>query len=538
MSAVAHPSTLTGPRNGGVAARRAVTRWARRMFRREWRQQLLVVTLLTVAVAAAIGSITLVYNTSSAVNSEFGSANTVLEFDGTDPRKLEAGLATAKKSFGTTDVIGHRSVAVPGSVDKVDFRAQDPNGAYGGELLALRRGRYPEGRGEVAVTDGVAKLLRLDLGSTLALDGVRRTVVGIVENPRKLSDEFALVSPSFASAPDHVSVLVDANDASLRSFYDSIDQDRSGFAGMMRIGNDGPPDTLAMFSVATVFLLLASLIAAAGFAVIAQRRLRHLGMLAAIGATQKHLRLVLIANGAIVGAIAALCGTLVGLALWVAVRPDARVCCRPSRRPAQPSVAADRADRPPRTLRGDRRRLVARANGRSAPRHARALGAAAQAEARTPLGDRGCRADRGRHRLSRTVEPRQAAAHRRRDRGDDRRLPAPRPAGDPRLLRPRWASLDRTPIGTPRPRSLSGPFRSGARRSHPRPRHRSDGRHHRLCRGGEESGRAGQPVRPTDAGLPRPTGRSGAHPDGRTRSARTPDRRASGGSPPNSTGQP
>ena len=49
--------------------------------------------------------------------------------------------------------------------------------------------------GEVAVTDGVAKLLRLELGSTLALDGRRRTVVGIVENPRKLSDEFALVSP-------------------------------------------------------------------------------------------------------------------------------------------------------------------------------------------------------------------------------------------------------------------------------------------------------------------------------------------------------
>jgi putative ABC transport system permease protein len=321
MSAVAHPSALGGTRYGGLAARRAVTRWARRMFRREWRQQLLVVTLLTVAVAAAIGSITLVHNTDAAVNSEFGSANTVLEFDGTDPRKLEAGLTTAKESFGTTEVIGHRSVAVPGSVDKVDFRAQDPNGAYGGKLLALDRGRYPDGRGEIAVTNGVAKLLGLDLGSTLALDGRRWTVVGIVENPRKLSDEFALVSPSFASPPDHVSVLVDANDASFHSFFGSIDQDRSGFAGMMRIGNDGPSNTLAMFSVATVFLLLASLIAAAGFAVIAQRRLRHLGMLAAIGATQKHVRLVLIANGAIVGAIAALCGTVIGLALWVVFAP-------------------------------------------------------------------------------------------------------------------------------------------------------------------------------------------------------------------------
>ena len=46
MSAVAHPSPLAGPRSGGIAARRAVIRWAQRMFRREWRQQLLVLTLL------------------------------------------------------------------------------------------------------------------------------------------------------------------------------------------------------------------------------------------------------------------------------------------------------------------------------------------------------------------------------------------------------------------------------------------------------------------------------------------------------------
>jgi putative ABC transport system permease protein len=76
-----------------------------------------------------------------------------------------------------------------------------------------------------------------------------------------------------------------------------------------------------MFSVTTVFLLLASLVAAAGFAVVAQRRLRQLGMLAAVGATQKHLRLVLMANGVIVGAIAALGGTIVGLALWIAFAP-------------------------------------------------------------------------------------------------------------------------------------------------------------------------------------------------------------------------
>jgi putative ABC transport system permease protein len=326
MTTLAHRSALDGPRNGGVAARRAVIRWARRTFRREWRQQLLVVTLLTVAVAAAIASITVAYNTVPADNSDFGSANRVLSFDGSDPQKLQAGLDSAKKSFGTIDVIGHRSVPVPGSVETVDYRSQVPGGAYSGDLLALRRGRYPSGLGEVAVTDGVANSLRLEIGSTLALDGHRRIVVGIVENPSKLSDEFALISPSSAR-PNVVDVLVDATDgsASMRSFYHSQpdDHSRSAFSGSMTRGNDvaNTAETLVMFSVATVFLLLASLVAAAGFAVIAQRRLRQLGMLAAVGATQKHIRLALLTNGAVVGAIAAVIGTVAGLALWLVLAP-------------------------------------------------------------------------------------------------------------------------------------------------------------------------------------------------------------------------
>ena len=323
MTTLAHGSRLGGSRHGGVAARRAVVRWAGRMFRRDWRQQLLVVTLLTVAVTAAIGSITIASNAVPADDSDFGSANLLLTFDGSDPRGLEAGLDAARRSFGTIDVIGHRSVPVPGDVEKVDYRSQTPEGSYGTHLLALRRGSYPTGPHQVAVTDGVAESLRLQIGSTLALDGRRRTVVGVVENPRKLSDEFALVSPSSAR-PDRVTVLVEANAVTRESFYRSQgDHAKSAFAGSMERGSDvsSAAETLAIFSVATVFLLLASLVAAAGFAVVAQRRLRQLGMLAAVGATQKHLRLVLVTNGAIVGAIAAVIGTVVGLVLWVVSAP-------------------------------------------------------------------------------------------------------------------------------------------------------------------------------------------------------------------------
>jgi putative ABC transport system permease protein len=292
------------------------------MFRREWRQQILVLALLTVAVAAAVASVTTAYNSGSADSAEFGSASSLLRFDGADPGKLEAGLAATRERFGTIEVIGHSSLRVPGSVDPVEFRSQDPRGPYGDVRLELLRGRYPKRPDQLAVTDGVATLLGLEIGDPLALDGRRRTVVGIVENPGDLSDEFALVSPSAAGKPDHVTVLVDADANAVDTFMDGPEASaRFGFAGTEARESNRGPDALAMFSVATVFLLLATLVAAAGFAVLAQRRLRQLGALAAIGATEKHIRLVLLTGGAVVGAIGALIGAIVGLAIWLALVP-------------------------------------------------------------------------------------------------------------------------------------------------------------------------------------------------------------------------
>ena len=141
MTTVAQSSELRRPGRRGLAARRPLIRWAWRLFRREWRQQILVIALLTVAVTAAVTSVTIAYNSGPLDYAEFGSANALFELDGADPRKLEASLAAAEERFGTTDVIGHRTLPVPGSVETVEFRAQDPRGPYVG--LALRRGQLP-----------------------------------------------------------------------------------------------------------------------------------------------------------------------------------------------------------------------------------------------------------------------------------------------------------------------------------------------------------------------------------------------------------
>ena len=76
-----------------------------------------------------------------------------------------------------------------------------------------------------------------------------------------------------------------------------------------------------MLALATVGMLLIALVAVGGFTVLAQRRLRSLGMLGALGATDQNIRLVVRANGVLVGVVGALAGTVLGLAAWLAYRP-------------------------------------------------------------------------------------------------------------------------------------------------------------------------------------------------------------------------
>ena len=327
-SALHRRSTQERAANGGVAARRAVLRWGWRLFRREWRQQLLVLLLLTIAMAAAIFSVTAAYNLVPSSDARFGSANHRLDFDKSDPHTLDTEVSAVRAWFGTIEVIGHRSVPVPGSVETLELRTQDPHGPYGAPMLRLKEGRYPAATGEAAVTDAVAATFQVGVGGTLALDGPARTVVGLVENPGDLDDEFALLSPLAADPPESVTMLVRASreraTAMPGGYGGRLEPRPACHAGLVCLTptqTERATAAAGVLGLATVVLLLVALIAAAGFVVVAQRRLRQLGMLAAIGATQRHLRLVLLANGATVGAAAAAAGTALALAGWVAVAP-------------------------------------------------------------------------------------------------------------------------------------------------------------------------------------------------------------------------
>ena len=301
-------------RNGGVPARRAVVRWAWRLFRREWRQQLLVLALIVVALAATIVGAAVATNTPPPANSGFGTAQDQATLQGSGSH-IAAQIAALQHRFGRVDVIENQTLTIPGSIDTYDLRAQNPRGAFGQPMLSLVSGHYPTGAGQVAVTKGVASAFDLKIGDMWHQGGKARQVVGIVENPQRLLEEFALVVPGQVSAPTQVTVLFDAPGVDPSSIGPNVQTPAT-----VSSKNVINPETIVL-TAATLGMLLIGLVAVGGFTVLAQRRLRSLGMLGALGATDKNIRRVVRANGVVVGVVGALIGAVVGLAAWLAYRP-------------------------------------------------------------------------------------------------------------------------------------------------------------------------------------------------------------------------
>ena len=304
-----------------AAARRAVLRWAYRLVRRDWRQYTVIVVLLTIAVTASTLLATAAYNIAPAEgDAEFGDASHALFLNGDfTAGDITQWVAAGVDAFGTVDPIGHHTVAVPGTTNNVDYRAQAIDGPYSKPMLKLRAGRAPSVSGEAAITDGVASMLSLTIGDTIDIDGHARRIVGLVENPNNLNDEFVLVPPSELTSSEAVTMLMNASDSQIRHFQDEI-------GGGIQLGERSkvPEDVLAgvlTLLASTVVLLLVALIASASFTVIAQRRVPQYGMLSAIGGSERHIRLTVLASGALTGTVAATVGMVAGIGGWLALAP-------------------------------------------------------------------------------------------------------------------------------------------------------------------------------------------------------------------------
>jgi putative ABC transport system permease protein len=318
-------SATPAPSSGGVAARRAMVRWAWRLFRREWRQQLLILLLIIVAMAAVVVGSAVAVNTPPPANAGFGTAHDLATFNITPAGQgvnksgtntlahVNSQIAYLEQHFAPVQVIENQNLTVPGSTQTYDVRAQDPHGPFGGPMLQLLSGHYPTGPNQIAVTPGLASALNLHIGDTWSQGG--KTVVGTVQNPQSLLDEFALVPPGQVTSPTQVQVLFDTTPGNAKNVPSYVTT-----AGSGNNGNIVNPSTIIL-ALATVGMLLIALVSIGGFTVLAQRRMRSLGMLESMGATDRNVRLVLESNGFLVGLVGALVGFAVGLVVWLLYRP-------------------------------------------------------------------------------------------------------------------------------------------------------------------------------------------------------------------------
>src|SRR5208282_5351756 len=296
-TALRDPPDLAGA-GGGIVARRAVIRWGWRLFRREWRQQLLVLGLLTVAVAATVWGASTVTNAQlqNPNYPTFGTAAVQVTLPGSDPH-LAADIATIAGRCGPADVIENQNVPT-GTTQSVQLRAENPHGHYNAPLLSLVSGTYPAGPGQVALTSQVASLYGAHVGGTWQAAGTTWRVTGIVQDPSNLADEFALVAPGQVTHPSQVIMLLGSP-----AVQQAVSNGSAALPGIPaaatvtvpNIMSGGISPAVLVLVVEVLGLVFIGLVSVAGFSVMAQRGLRALGMLSALGATGRNLRLVMIA---------------------------------------------------------------------------------------------------------------------------------------------------------------------------------------------------------------------------------------------------
>ena len=322
--ALRDPPDLDKDAGSGIVARRAVMRWGWRLFRREWRQQLLVLGLLTAAVAAAIWGASAVTNVQLANPNyaTFGTAAAQVTLPGADPN-LAADIAAIQRRWGPADVIENQDITTV-TTQSVQLRAENTHGHYNSPLVSLVSGTYPADPGQAALTSQVASRYGAHVGGAWKAAGTTWRVTGIVADPSNLADEFALVAPGQVRHPSQVIMLIGSPAVQRATSNGNVTLPGIPAAAAVTVPNansGGISPAVLVLVVEVLGLVLIGLVSVAGFSVMAQRRLRALGMLSAIGATERNLRLVMIAGGLAVGVAAALAGAAVGFAAWFAYVP-------------------------------------------------------------------------------------------------------------------------------------------------------------------------------------------------------------------------
>ncbi|MGY0232497.1 FtsX-like permease family protein [Longispora urticae] len=259
---------------------------------------------------------------------------------------LPAGSRLLLDRSGTSAVFATRDAGIA----KLETRSLDYADPLAAGILRQLSGSAPKRAGQVALSRKAADRLGAAVGDVVRLgDGsASYTVVGLVEFPDGINDQFVVALPG--TLPDSDPAVPSMADRYLADLPAALpwaqvrELNKSGVVAMSRDVLLHPParsevpyyttygmssggvslgqqDVAYVTLVVVLSLLEVVLLAGPAFAVGARRRQRELALVGAAGGTPAQIRRIVLADGVVLGLVAAGAGVAVGIAVAVFGRP-------------------------------------------------------------------------------------------------------------------------------------------------------------------------------------------------------------------------
>ncbi|MFI6094207.1 ABC transporter permease [Lentzea sp. NPDC051213] len=224
------------------------------------------------------------------------------------------------------------NIRTTAGVGRAGVRMLDLNNPLTGGMITVLEGRAARTQQEITLSRKAMTRTGAQVGGTLTTeDGRTFTVVGVIEEPNRLDNTTLVALPgTFDHAERSWLVTTPLDWARVKEL------NKLGIAVLSRTVLHSPPGAADRYPqivdsnelTADILVLIAglavlemSLLAGSAMAVGARRRKRDLALVSAVGGAPAHVRRIVLADGVVVGALAAAGGVLLGVLAAVASRP-------------------------------------------------------------------------------------------------------------------------------------------------------------------------------------------------------------------------
>lgn len=311
------------------ASHRALLRISWRDTVRNRARSLLVIALVAVPVAAVTAGLCVFRTTDptpdARATGEMGQADLLVTLGSPVDRddlqaRLPADAEVAPFFRGRAEVTAGAS----GDTVTALLMGLDPTGLAEG-IVETTTGTAPRTDTDASLSASVADQLGLAIGDDIHLADRRFEVVGIHREPEALSRDSVLVPPAAVIEDGAASWLVDLGDTAVAAALDGL-QAPDGTPSISVVtradaGARGRGQEMTLTVLGLLALVEAALVVAAAMAVSTRRRQRELGLVAAVGGDDRHLRRAVLWAGIVLGAVGSAIGVALGLGATIAMYP-------------------------------------------------------------------------------------------------------------------------------------------------------------------------------------------------------------------------